>query len=184
MLLKKQTVWLLTMLSLVVVLSVYYITSPEQKSNELAGVEEEVKDEQKQAATETEDQDVDSIISEAAGDEEFEALRLKLEDQRSELKEELSTVVATTDLPADERSEAMDQMKKLNQTAQKEQMLESLIRASGYEDALVRADGEQVMITVKSDKEHSKAAANEIIKMVKKEIGNTNYVAVEFQPAK
>ena len=30
MLLKKQTVWLLTMLSLVVVLSVYYITSPEQ----------------------------------------------------------------------------------------------------------------------------------------------------------
>ena len=29
MLLKKQTVWLLTMLSLVVVLSVYYLTSPE-----------------------------------------------------------------------------------------------------------------------------------------------------------
>ncbi|WP_045510661.1 SpoIIIAH-like family protein [Bacillus amyloliquefaciens] len=30
--LKKQTVWLLTMLSLVVVLSVYYITSPESKN--------------------------------------------------------------------------------------------------------------------------------------------------------
>ncbi len=29
--LKKQTVWLLTMLSLVVVLSVYYIMSPESK---------------------------------------------------------------------------------------------------------------------------------------------------------
>jgi stage III sporulation protein AH len=186
MLLKKQTVWLLTMLSLVVVLSVYYITSPEQKSNELAGVEEKVKNEQDQAATktETEELDTDSIISEAAGDEEFEALRLKLEEQRSEMKEELSAVVATTDLPADERSEAMDQMKKLNQTAQTEQMLETLIRASGYEDALVRADGDRVMITVKSNKEHSKAAANEIIKKVKKEIGSTNYVAVEFQPAK
>jgi len=31
--LKKQTVWLLTMLSLVVVLSVYYITSPEGGSS-------------------------------------------------------------------------------------------------------------------------------------------------------
>ncbi|MDF2858222.1 MAG: stage sporulation protein [Neobacillus sp.] len=190
MLLKKQTVWLLTMLSLVVVLSVYYITSPEQKTNELAGVEEEVKNEQEQAATKTETktdsegQDTDSIISQAAGDEEFEALRLKLEEQRSEMKEDLSAVVATTDLPADERSEAMDQMKKLNQTAQKEQMLETLIRASGYEDALVRADGDKVMITVKSNKEHSKAAANDIIKRVKKEIGSTNYVAVEFQPAK
>ena len=40
MLLKKQTVWLLTMLSLVVVLSVYYITSPEQQQNELAAVDE------------------------------------------------------------------------------------------------------------------------------------------------
>ncbi|MGW6082657.1 stage III sporulation ratchet engulfment protein SpoIIIAH, partial [Bacillus subtilis] len=30
--LKKQTVWLLTMLSLVVVLSVYYIMSPESKN--------------------------------------------------------------------------------------------------------------------------------------------------------
>ena len=41
MLLKKQTVWLLTMLSLVVVLSVYYITSPEQQQNVLAAVDQE-----------------------------------------------------------------------------------------------------------------------------------------------
>ncbi len=31
--LKKQTVWLLTMLSLVVVLSVYYVTTPEKMNN-------------------------------------------------------------------------------------------------------------------------------------------------------
>ena len=46
MLLKKQTVWLLTMLSLVVVLSVYYITSPEQQQNELALVDEKQEQEQ------------------------------------------------------------------------------------------------------------------------------------------
>nr|WP_263325776.1 SpoIIIAH-like family protein [Neobacillus sp. Marseille-Q6967] len=186
MLLKKQTVWLLTMLSLVVVLSVYYITSPEQKSTDLAAVEQEEKESQKQTKTDTEAkaENEDTIVSEVAGDEEFEALRLKKDEQRSELKEELNAVVASTDLPADERSKAIDQMQKLNQTAQKEEMLETLIRASGYDDALVRADGKTVRITVKSNKEHSKSAANDIIKLVKKEIGETNYVAVEFTPSK
>lgn len=185
MLLKKQTVWLLTMLSLVVVLSVYYITSPEQTGSDLAAVQEEKKEQkQTKADNQAKTGEEDTIVSEVAGDEEFEALRLKKDEQRSELKEELNAVVASTDLPADERSKAIDQMQKLNQTAQKEEMLETLIRASGYEDALVRADGKTVRITVKSNKEHSKSAANDIIKLVKKEIGETNYVAVEFTPSK
>ena len=41
MLLKKQTVWLLTMLSLVVVLSVYYLTSPES-TEETATTEQQL----------------------------------------------------------------------------------------------------------------------------------------------
>ncbi|MDR6998685.1 SpoIIIAH-like family protein [Neobacillus niacini] len=193
MLLKKQTVWLLTMLSLVVVLSVYYITSPEQKnSNELTAVQQKAKDQMDQkemnskskASTKTETKDEKTIISQVAGDDEFEALRIKLEDDRSQQQEELNTVLASTDLPADERSKAYDQMQKLNQTARKEEILETLIKAKGYEDALVRADGSQVRVTVKSKKKPSATAANDIIQQVKKEIGDTNYVAVEFQPSK
>ena len=193
MLLKKQTVWLLTMLSLVVVLSVYYITSPEQKnSNELTAVQQKAKDQMDQkemnskskASTKTETKDEKTIISQVAGDDEFEALRIKLEDDRSQQQEELNTVLASTDLPADERSKAYDQMLKLSQTAKKEEILETLIKAKGYEDALVRADGSQVRVTVKSKKKPSATAANDIIQQVKKEIGDTNYVAVEFQPSK
>lgn len=193
MLLKKQTVWLLTMLSLVVVLSVYYITSPEQKnSNELTAVQQKAKDQMDQkettsksnASTKTEAKDEKTIISQVAGDDEFEALRIKLEDERSQMKEDLTAVLASTDLPADERSKAMDQMNELNKTAQKEEILETLIKTMGYEDALVRADGSQVRVTVKSKKKPSATAANDIIQQVKKEIGDTNYVAVEFQPSK
>ena len=110
--------------------------------------------------------------------------KLQLQDERSELKEHLNTVVATTDLPADERSEAVDQMQKLSEIAKKEEMLETLIKAMDYEDAFVRADGTTVKIIVKSKKESSKSEANAIIQMVKKEIGETNFVAVEFQPTK
>jgi stage III sporulation protein AH len=184
MLLKKQTVWLLTMLSLVVVLSVYYITSPEQKSNDLTAVSQKAKD-QNQGKTKTEAKDDDkTIVSTVAGDEAFEELRMKLNDLRSEQQEELTTELASTDLPAVDRSKVKDQMDKLNQTAQKEEILETLIKTMGYEDALVRADGEQVRVTVKSKKKPSATDANKIILQVKKEIGETNYVAVEFQPTK
>ena len=42
---------------------------------------------------------------------------------RSEQKEELTTKLASTDLPAEERSKAKDQMDKLNQTAKKKKFL-------------------------------------------------------------
>lgn len=185
MLLKKQTVWLLTMLSLVVVLSVYYITSPEQKGNELATVDEQSKEKASSEKQETvsKTEGGESVTSSTASDEVFEALRLQLDEERSKMKEDLTDKLAATDLPANERSEAYDEIQKLDEVAQKEAVLETLIIAMGYEDALVRADGEKVRITVKSD-EPSASKANEIIQVVKNEIGDMQAVAVTFQPSK
>jgi stage III sporulation protein AH len=182
MLLKKQTVWLLTMLSLVVVLSVYYITSPEQqKGGELAGVEETKTDNKETAATES--KDGTTVISGIASDEKFEALRMQLEEQRTKMKEDLQAIVASTDLPAVDRSNAIEKMNELDEIAQKEGVLETLIKSMGYDDALVRADGEKVRITVKA-KDHSASAANEIIQMVRTELGSLQPVAVQFEPVK
>jgi stage III sporulation protein AH len=201
MLLKKQTVWLLTMLSLVVVLSVYYITSPEQKQNELAVVDEKQKQEQEsvqeqapikenqQGEGQLEDKsasmgaDADKqIITNAAGDEAFETLRMQLEEDRGKMKEELQSTIASTELPAEERSDAKEQMDELNAIAQKELLLETLIKAMNYKDVLVRADNEQVNITVKAEKQ-SKAEANKIIQTVRSEMGPLHAV-VEFQTQK
>ncbi|MFS0635929.1 SpoIIIAH-like family protein [Mesobacillus foraminis] len=196
MLLKKQTVWLLTMLSLVVVLSVYYITSPEQTQDHLTAVEEQQDEQTNKEATEdgtengtkdgtadTESNDENTVISGVASDEKFEALRLQLDDQRNEMKEEYQEMVASTDLPAEQRNDAYEKMKELDDIAQKEGVLETLIKTMGYEDALVRADGEKVRITVKAQ-EHSRAEANEIIQMVRTELGSLQAVAVTFQPEK
>ena len=64
--------------------------------------------------------------------------------------------------------------------AEKEAFIENLIiQTLGYEDALVQADESEVLVTVKGE-EPSKAKANEIIKIVKKEMGNSS-VTVAFQ---
>jgi stage III sporulation protein AH len=218
MLLKKQTVWLLTMLSLVVVLSVYYITSPEQQQNELAAVDQEEEKEQTEETVEeplkdNEESNTDTekeaqpnanetetnekqandievkdavnkdaeIITNAAGDEVFETMRMQLLDERSQMKEELERKVGSTELSAEERSQAKEQMDELNEIAQKELLLETLLKAKNYNDVLVQADDKQVNITVKAEKQ-SKAEANKIMQTVRSELGPLHAV-VEFQNA-
>jgi stage III sporulation protein AH len=180
MLLKKQTVWLLTMLSLVVVLSVYYITSPEQKMTDMAAVEEQTGDKVTDVTSENQE---GAVISGVASDEEFEVLRMQLEDFRSERKEKLEAIMASTDLPSDQRNAAYDELNQLDETANNEAVLETMITALGYEDALVRADGEKILITVKAQEKSAKAA-NDIIKLVKDEIGMLQYVTVDFKTEK
>jgi stage III sporulation protein AH len=179
MLLKKQTVWLLTMLSLVVVLSVYYITSPEQKMTDMVNVEEKQDMENTTDVVGTDEEG--KITSGVASDEQFEVLRMQVEDMRSERKEELETIMASTELPLDQRNAAYDELNELDKVANKEAVIETLIKTSlGFEDALVRADGGEIRITVKASEKSAKAA-NDIIKLVKDEFGALQYVAVDFQ---
>ncbi|MEK4200655.1 SpoIIIAH-like family protein [Cytobacillus sp. FSL K6-0265] len=173
MLLKKQTVWLLTMLSLVVVLSIYYLTSPDGQMN-LAG-----NDQEESENTET----GGAVVSDVASDEEFAQERLDQMNERSMEKERLTEVAASTELPAEERSEAKDQLDSLNELAAKEEMLENLIKSMNYEDVLVKADGANVKVVVKAE-EQSKTEANKIIREVMNELGTQAMVAVEFQVSK
>jgi stage III sporulation protein AH len=218
MMLKKQTVWLLTMLSLVVVLSVYYVTSPEGGTSDIV-MTEETKDqevsensaeeseltgedqpaeeqpaeegedaekgtgESEEGEVQTEELEDGTVISSISNDELFTELRLQVDDQRNKLKEQLQAIVASNDASADEKSEAYDEMEALTDTAHKEAILETLIKSQGYDDALVRADGNNVKITVKA-KEHDKSSANKIMALVRDEMDSMQDVIVTFEPTK
>lgn len=179
MLLKKQTVWLLTMLSLVVVLSVYYVTSDPKQSDMAAVEQKDGKEAAKDKETTKKEQNMNVVTEQS--DEVFEQIRIDRQDDRSKAKDDLTKTLASTDLSAEERSKAQDEMKKLNELATTEKVLEQLIKSKGYEDVLVRADGTEMKITVKA-KEHNTKAANQILRLVQEEMGNMQKVAVDFQP--
>ena len=183
MLLRKQTVWLLTMLSLVAVLSVYYITTPQDTAVNQETPAPKESTNTNSSKEKTENEESSTVVTNESSDSVFEAMRIDLNDERSRQKEELTNKVASSDLSEEERVEAHEQIEALAEMSTKEDMLETMIIAQGYKDALVRADGNQIQITVKADKQDV-SAANEIIQMVTKEIGKTNAVAVEFQPEK
>ncbi|MBE4910453.1 SpoIIIAH-like family protein [Bacillus luteolus] len=194
MLLKKQTVWLLTMLSLVVVLSVYYITSPEGAPEDFAFEQEGVNETAENTDVTTtaegeegmevtiEEAEDGTAISTISSDELFAQLRMDIEDKRAELREQLTAVVASSEVSAEEKNMAMEKMQELTEIAIKESTIETLIKSKGYADALVRADGGKVRITVKA-KEHNNAAANDILLLVASELGELQDVAVTFEPA-
>src|SRR5699024_11557406 len=106
--LKKQTVWLLTMLSLMVVLSVYYILSPD--TNEVAyNIEEgeETGDEQvSQEMADNDEIDVEDVTEDGKNNS-FTQIRLELQDKRSMKKRRLNDVVASSTATTKEKNEAL-----------------------------------------------------------------------------
>lgn len=207
MLLKKQTVWLLTMLSLVVVLSVYYLTSPESTEN-TATTEQQLNNNENENAALLDDQsestdksdvkmeeqqsdvssDVKTESNEAtvkitSGDDEFEAMRIQIDEERAKLSEELTNKVGNTNLSTEEINKAYEAIEHLSEAKVQENILEGMIVSMNYDAALVRVDGKDVKVTVRAD-EHSPESANQIIRLVRGEIEDANDIFVDFQVKK
>lgn len=179
MLLKKQTVWLLTMLSLVVVLSIYYITSPEQ-ANDVATNEDGKQSDETTGPIEGQNTD-GTIIEEASGDEVFALERYELDVMRAEKLEDLEAQVVSADTTEDVNA-MKEEMENLEMVIYQEAILESEIKSMGFKDALVVAEDGKVYITVKGEKP-SPSTANEIMVMVAKQFGQGfEPVAVEYTP--
>ncbi|HDX9656316.1 TPA: SpoIIIAH-like family protein [Bacillus toyonensis] len=221
--LKKQTVWLLTMLSLVVVLSVYYVTTPdkmntaspatgekigqekqgtdkavtnetpnkettketpskETPNKETTNKETDKKENAKKETSKKETSKKEGNVSVQSSDENFTALRMQMEDKRSAEREKLQNVIKSSNATAEERSKAKDGMDAIATMETKEGLLETVIKAQGgYKDALVRADGTDIRVTVKAAK-HSQKEANKIIQLVRSE-GGSKDVGVKFDPS-
>lgn len=187
MVLRKQTVWLITMLSLLIVLSVYYLMSPgsgevalipdedEERQEQIEGDENQEESEgdgtnDPQTETSSEgDLDVDVSTDELSPHELFTTIRLEKEDARSEMKEQLSSIVASSSATTEEKNEAMEEMYALQTAAQKETILEEMIKQEkGFQDVLVRTDEEVVQIRVIAE-ELSKTDANHIMQLARDE---------------
>ncbi|MFD1066215.1 SpoIIIAH-like family protein [Oceanobacillus locisalsi] len=180
--LKKQTVWLLTMLSLMVVLSVYYIFSA--NGNDLAFVDDgqEASSEDVVPATQSDEGvEVDNIEN-VDSDELFTTIRMEVQDERSRKKSQLTDVVASANASPTEKDEALQEIDSLEELASKENILqEQLLGATEYEDVLVRTDGEKVHIHVKTEDLPVTEAAN-IMQMARDEFGTDIKAEVNFQP--
>ncbi|PFG13838.1 SpoIIIAH-like family protein [Bacillus sp. es.036] len=185
MVLKKQTVWLLTMLSLIIVLSAYYIMTPGSDNVAYVGDQEQseegAKGEEAKEAKETNGVEDKSVSMNVSGDEVFAALRLEIQEKRDAAIEDYTAVIAS-EASADLRNEAHEQRQELMALSQKESVLENVIKSEGYSDAVVYTlEDEKVRVIVKAD-QLSNEEANNIMVLAEEQLGEGHRIAVEFQP--
>ena len=172
---KKRTVWLLTLVSLVAVISVYFVVESNNAPNLLTIFTNETLDETELLGV---SQQGDIAVSES---DMFQQVRLEQSNKRSQLREQLTQKIASSELTAEEKNAAFNEMEQLIQLESSEAMLEMLIKSLGYSDALVRIEGEKIAVTVMSD-EVSKQQINEIMYLVHTEMDGNVKVSVNTEP--
>lgn len=183
--LKKQTVWLLTMLSLMVVLSVYYMMSDRgdlayiHTENEAGQFNFEI-DEPNLDEVADEDVEVEDITT-LGMSELFATLRMEIDDERSLQKERLQDIIASAESSTVDINEAMDGINEIDKITTKEKILQETILTSydHYNDVLVRAEDEKVHVHVIT-KQLPRSEAVQIMQLVRDELGEVA-VNVHFQ---
>ncbi|MDD6093159.1 MAG: SpoIIIAH-like family protein [bacterium] len=160
---KKKNLWFLTLFSLVLVLSVYYVTMPNEllvANNSSNTVKEE------------------KLLIEEANIIET----LKSEDNNNTLEEinKLKTTIADSKTSAEDRNKAFDELKLLNQISSKEELLEEKIKNTHNLDSFIKIDGDQVRVVIDSD-EHSNTLANKIMRTVQDNFDTKQYISVQFK---
>lgn len=177
----KRSLWFLTLFSLILVLSVYYITMPsellltnhdnytETKKKETKKTPTTKKTEEKEKATVT--------IKES---ELLTSLRVEANDEMVKEMDELKEVMTSKDASSEEKNKAFDKMKELNTTRGNEENLEKKIQDEFKLNSFVKIDGDQIRVVVNASK-LDKKTANSIMRSVQTNFDKKMYISVKFQ---
>lgn len=184
--LRKQTIWLLTMLTLMVVLSAYYLlgespeydylTLDELNRDELKESQESAEEESSQNETDwvetIGEMEADFTVSEASDPQDFFiSYRLDRERQRAEKFEEYQNMMVGPETNAQTAAELQAKIEEMWEQEEAEYTLENLIKQEGYEDALVmHTRGGGVNVMVRSDTDLEKKEVLNIIHLVRQHL--------------
>jgi stage III sporulation protein AH len=164
----KQGLWFLTLFSLILVLSVYYITMPNELllTNNQQYNEKVSKDDE--ANVEVEESDY------------LTSLRVdNLDKIRTEIKS-LQEVLTSVSSTVEEKCNAYEQIKYLNSIRSKEEKLEAKIKDEIKKDVFIKMENDNIKVVVAS-KIHSHKIANDIMRSIQAEFDEKKHISVKFQ---
>lgn len=159
----KKNLWFLTLFSLVLVLSVYYITMPKELL--LTTNNNPYPDE---ITTSIEESDLINTLRE--------------EDNNSTLEEinNLKKTISDDTSSTDDKNKAFDNLKLLNSISSKEELLEEKIKNIYDLDSFIKIDGDQIRIVINS-KEHNEKLANDIMHTIQDNFDTKQYISIQFK---
>lgn len=166
----KQNMWFLTLFSLILVLSVYYVTMPNElllTNNSNVSDSDDEKEEATEATVSVEES---SLVE-----------MMKVEDESSvqETINELNQTLTNMDVSIDERNKAYEELKNINEVNSLEETLESKLGDKYACKTFVKINGEQIRVVLEIE-DGSKELANEIMRLVQAEFDSKKSISVQF----
>ncbi len=160
----KQNLWFLTLFSLIMVLSIYYLTMSDDTLSTL-NVNNEITD------------TTDVVISEE--NDTLVALKVQDEEKLLERMEELQNILLSDVATLQEKNDAYEELQTLNKTESEKETIVKLIKEQYKLDSVVQIDQSNITITVASTK-HDVTLANNIIRSVQALYDTDKYITVKF----
>ncbi|MGN1341628.1 MAG: SpoIIIAH-like family protein [Bacilli bacterium] len=159
----KKNLWFLTLFSLVLVLSIYYVTMPNEIFDE--SLKGEIKDN-----SDTVNIEQSSVIA-----------ALKVEDDTNVMEKinSLKEKLTNSEISTEEKNSVFEELKLINTNSSKEETLEVKIKELCNCENFVKIDGDNVRVVLDSD-DSSTGTANNIMRLVQSEFDDKMYISVKF----
>ncbi len=160
----KKGVWFITLFSLILVLSVYYITMP----TELLISNKKNTDEKVEPTVQVEESDI--LVS----------LRVEADEKMEKELKELKEVISNAESTVEEKNEAFEKIKSLNANRSEEESLEKKIQETFKLDSFVKIEDSGISVIV-NNAEGSDELANNIMRSIQENYDTKKSIAVKFQ---
>ena len=157
----KQSLWFVTLFSLIIILSIYYFSSGETNLSMPTISKSE------------------SVVASKADDSNISVLKVTDDEAAVSKISELQSILLDTEASLEEKNDAYDQLDAIKNRKTKENELSTLIKKEFKYDNFVKINDNQVNVVI-SSVEHSNEIANKIIKKVQEQFKENVYVTIKF----
>ena len=177
----KKSIWFLTLFSLILVLSVYYVTMPNELLLTNNGNYQVKKESTKTVSKEQTDKKTDSKATVKTEESEvLTSIRIEANEKYTEELDKLKAILTNKDSSTEEKNNAYEKMKTINNNRGKEEILEKKILETYKLNSCVLISGTEINVTVSSNTNDTKLA-NNIMRLVQTEFDSKMYTTVKFQ---
>ena len=163
----KQGLWFVTLFSLILVLSIYYVT---MSDDTLSSILENnpITDNSQVANVNVEESSI------------LVALRVNDEEQMLKEMNDLQTILLDDAATLEEKNDAYDQLLALNANKGKEEELEKKIKNEFQLNSFIKIQNDQISVVIESN-DHNVETANNIIRSIQSMYDKKMYITVKFQ---
>ena len=164
----KKSLWFLTLFSLILVLSIYYITMPSELL--LTTNTESLKEENTDKEVNIDVEESDLLV----------ALRVESDEEMTSQIEELQLILTNVESSVEDKNKAYEKIKELNDVRGEEEKLETQIKETHDLNSFIKIVNSQIQVTVDS-KKHDQTLANNIMRTIQSNYDESKYITVKFQ---